>query len=277
MIIKLLYPFANVMGLYFPVGKLQDGGTCEFATKTCLKECIALKNGTPENIIGYKSKEEIYHFFIENEAEIIVKQIIIELIESKCKILNWFASGDCPKDLTQKIFEIIKSLNKSGIVQNGFTRNIQLIKRINKLEKNKTILSFEKNGYGYFDNIYIDSPPDDLRIFLTFEKPNKQKELGTTDEYHLRYAIIDTFKTEIFCLIGVPDYKTGEVGLYKYYNQEVRNMYTVCGISVDSGGYHLEHKISEKIIIHQHLDCRKCYAEKTGCFMEIRKETNQED
>jgi hypothetical protein len=104
---KLLYPFANVMGLFFPVGKLQNGGTCEFATKKCLERCCAHLPGAGLRI-GYEKKKESYDFFLKNSFKEITKQILSELTVGECKIFTWFASGDCPSFLTFKFSNVVK-------------------------------------------------------------------------------------------------------------------------------------------------------------------------
>ena len=127
-ITKLLYPFANVMGIFFPVGRLKDNGTCEFATNECLKNCIAIKN--KKECIGYTSKENIYQFFQNENVTNICIQLCLELDRNNCNIIAWFASGDCPSYMTDKIVKIIEKLQERKIVQCGFTRNINLWEKI---------------------------------------------------------------------------------------------------------------------------------------------------
>ena len=100
---QLLHPFANAMGVFFPTGDVMDGGTCDFATETCKKECCAKREGAA-TVIDRKQKELILKFFVENSVDEIVIKIISELQTKKNSfILSWFASGDCPKLLTDKI------------------------------------------------------------------------------------------------------------------------------------------------------------------------------
>uniref|UniRef100_A0A6M3L435 Uncharacterized protein n=1 Tax=viral metagenome TaxID=1070528 RepID=A0A6M3L435_9ZZZZ len=141
--IRITYPFANVMGLFFPVGKLEDGGTCEFATPKCLKKCCAHTPGAG-TIIGHEKKQEAYNFFLRNSIATIVKQIRAELKETNCNIFTWFASGDCPAYLTMKFLNVIIKLDRAGVIQTGFTRNIELWKECKKLsDNNKTLLTVE--------------------------------------------------------------------------------------------------------------------------------------
>lgn len=137
--VKLLYPYANVMGLMFPVGKLEDGGTCQFATKICLVKCCAHLPGSGRKI-SFERKREIYDYFLVNSPETITQQLLNELKEAGCEIFTWFATGDCPGFLTGKYFAVVKALDQKGIIQTGFTRNNELWRRCQKLSENSKIL-----------------------------------------------------------------------------------------------------------------------------------------
>jgi len=140
---KILYTFAHVMGLFFPEGKIKNGGSCEFATNKCLKKCCAHKPGDGQKI-KFEKKEKIFQFFIENPIDQIFDQIVLELRNSNCEIFSWFASGDCPSKLTTKLFEIIQKLDEVKIIQSGFTRNKKLWKLCKKLSSNcKVLLTIE--------------------------------------------------------------------------------------------------------------------------------------
>jgi len=40
---KVLRPSQNyVAGIFFPIGRLENGGTCQYASERCLEECYAL-------------------------------------------------------------------------------------------------------------------------------------------------------------------------------------------------------------------------------------------
>lgn len=120
---KILYPFSGVAGIFFPIGRIKDEGTCEFATERCLKECAALKNAFDETIVGHEAKVATYKFMISHSVLDVCQQIIKEMRELGCKILYWFASGDCLRRHTDKIGRIMKHLSIEGIIQCGFTRN----------------------------------------------------------------------------------------------------------------------------------------------------------
>jgi len=139
---QMLYPFANVMGLFFPVGKLENGGTCEFATAKCLKKCCANAPGAGKKI-GFKKKQECFNYFLNNSSIKIAAQILTELENADCEIFTWFASGDCPSFLILKFFAVIKELDKKGVIQTGFTRNQSLWEECRDLYNAKILLTIE--------------------------------------------------------------------------------------------------------------------------------------
>lgn len=120
-------PITIIMGrgseLSFPAGMVKDGGSCEFATATCLRFCKLQKTSIEKNAIKVLQK---------CQTEDIVRKIKKELIKDRSKLLHWFGSGDCPTALTDKVFSIIKRLDRDGVPQNGFTRNQQLWQLMSK-------------------------------------------------------------------------------------------------------------------------------------------------
>lgn len=236
--IKLLHPFAKVMGIYFPVGKLENGGTCEFATAECLKECIAFHPDAKDPKIPYEDKLSTYHYFSENSDEIIVKNIITELIESSCRIISWFVSGDCPTDLVYKIINVMLLLQNAGIVQCGFTRNREL----------HSDLYFKNKSYSDIDDWEM---PSDLRIVLTVENIEKARGEFKTDDVNDGYGRI---------IFGCPDYRNKKVNLYirdqSYYSCYDDYYYNKPDVEIVKN-----RKQSSE------LNCKKCYENKTGCFV----------
>jgi len=141
---RLLYNFANVMGIMFPSGKLENGGTCEFASRTCLKECCATACVSNKQIVGHTNKKKTYDAFLLNSVEIITQKISNELRENNCTVLTWFGCGDCPSFLTEKYFNIVKQIDELGFAQTGFTRNRKLWQLCKTLSATtKVILSIE--------------------------------------------------------------------------------------------------------------------------------------
>lgn len=146
---KLVYPFSGVAGIFFPVGKLDEGGTCEFASKKCLEVCGAFKNATATNKIEYEAKYNAFVDITQRKTHDIIWKIVKEVKELNSDILYWFASGDCPSEFTSRIAYIIEGLSYIIPVQIGFTRNQELWEKTNRL--------------------------DNVRIALTLEKPYKSK------------------------------------------------------------------------------------------------------
>jgi len=145
---NLIYRQGNYGSICFPYGKLKDGGSCQFATAKCLKNCSEQFNRQEWFRITYK-------YFKDNDSLAIYRQLVRELKEKKFKLLQWFDSGDCPTNLTHKIFGIMSELSKDGYVQCGFTRNKPLWEKANTLSRMRMGFTVEnesdikKNGlYG---------------------------------------------------------------------------------------------------------------------------------
>lgn len=172
--IKLVYPFSGVAGIHFPVGRLSDGGTCEFASEKCLKECAAFKNVTDINKIDYGDKCKTFEYITQGESKGIIWEIAKQVKEMETEILYWFASGDCSRKHTEKIAYIIKGLSFIIPVQIGFTRNKKLWKKVNEFKL------------------------DNVKIALTVESPYKSKIQQLTSSG----------------MVVVPNYDTGFIDLY---------------------------------------------------------------
>jgi len=141
---KILVPLHGVAAIFFPVGEIDKGGTCEFATKKCLKMCVALKNATDENIVGYETKLKVFEFITKMPLFLICNQIIEDLSQISSKLLYWFASGDCMGKHVKNISAIMEHLSLEGVIQCGFTRNKKLWKRTQKIQNVNIALTIEK-------------------------------------------------------------------------------------------------------------------------------------
>jgi len=172
---KLIYPFSGVAGIYFPVGKLTEGGTCEFASEKCLEVCAAFKNATDTNKIAYDTKCKIFTDITRCEAKNVIYKIAKEIKEMQMEVLYWFPSGDCPNEFTERITNIIEGLSFIIPEQIGFTRNQELWEKTNRLQL------------------------DNVRLALTLEKPYKSKLQGMLS----------------LGTIAVPNYNTGNIRLYR--------------------------------------------------------------
>lgn len=116
--------YDNVRAIYF---------RCDFVTKKCRANC------------GYKvNKFEEDVFKIESASNIKLR-IRDELRKYDCKILHWFATGDCPEDMTGKITSIMDWLSEEGFVQCGFTRNKKLWENVSPLRNIQLALTTESH------------------------------------------------------------------------------------------------------------------------------------
>jgi hypothetical protein len=226
---QILYPFAHVMGIFFPVGDLKDGGTCEFSTDVCKEKCCAISHKK----IGAnkKFKEGSLKYFKDNDADTIASQIHKELNESSSVILkpkflvSWFASGDCPSYLIDKIHQIILNIRNRGIIQNGMTRNKDLWNKIKDFE--------------------------DGRFLLTKEKTSSN-------------LTVEDFKDDEEGLYSIPNYDSGTIDIVKYVNHTIR-ISRGCGGGYYTDHIIKNQYIKSK---EKYLDlnCRKCFEKRIGCF-----------
>ena len=133
---KILYNsgVGRVLSIFFPSGKIKDGGSCCFATPKCLKYCESSKNN--------KKERDIFKYITERDNLEVFNKILDELKNDK--FLFWFASGDCPPKYTTKIAALIKALSKRDVVQLGFTRNKELWKSLSKVDECYIVLTTEK-------------------------------------------------------------------------------------------------------------------------------------
>lgn len=130
---KILRPFTGTGAIFFPIG-IPPVGTCENATKNCLKNCYQLNPRYPdydeEILISQNEKQLIYKFIIESDIETIFNKFKSELNGLQTPILHWFGSGDCLMKDLEKISLIIERIKKDeNIIQMGFTRNVSLWNR----------------------------------------------------------------------------------------------------------------------------------------------------
>jgi len=226
---SIIHPFSGVGAVFFPVGPLSKGGTCEFATDTCLRECAALKYATEENKIPYKDKKTAYRFITINNANLVTVQILKELHRMNTKILYWFASGDCPGKNTGRVANTIKNLHDCGIIQQGFTRNVELWLRVRE-ERNVHMVLTVENWKDILDEW-------------------KTVGLGNVFAY--------------------PDYQTGEVVIiqYDWECREPKYRYR-CG-SISTGGAPTWRESTCAYVakeIKREANCQRCYDESVGCF-----------
>ena len=201
---KILYKHAEVAAVFWPVGKLKEGGTCEFLTEQCLKNC-------PEYYDPSQIKKDAIEYMISKPTLTVTSQITKEMGNMGVNQLHWFASGDCPKKHTGRIVKIIKRLSKVGKIQNGFTRNQSLWEKVNA-----------------FDNV---------RIALTVDtKVVKEKKQTVQRVREAMFKAVGA-PSEDQGPICVPDYKKGRIAIYTSYSEETgRHVMSGCGSNFVSTG-----------------------------------------
>lgn len=121
---SILHMDSDIPSVYFPIGKPEDGGTCEFATRKCIEYC-------PSGQVINDHEKHALAYFKRYTAGTVFKRLIknfesLAAIPYNARMIQWFAWGDCPSDLTGKIAEIILRIRDEGIPQYGFTRNKML-------------------------------------------------------------------------------------------------------------------------------------------------------
>ncbi len=163
---SLLYKQGTYGSICFPYKK-----SCEFATKKCLVQCS-------DRYCDSTLAEKTFEAFKRCTALQLFTTINTEMKDNDYKLLAWFDSGDCPKDMTDKVIELIFQFHEKGYSQIGFTRNKKLWKAVRGL--------YEKDE-GYSDI------KTKTRFLLTVERGRK-----ITDEGY--YAIPD-YKKQRVCIL----------------------------------------------------------------------------
>jgi len=201
---KILYKHAEVAAVFWPVGKLKEGGTCEFSTEQCLEHCCEYYD--PSQL-----KKDVFEYMITKPLLTVSSRIAQEMANMGVSQIHWFASGDCPKKHTTRIVKVIRRLSKLGKIQNGFTRNQRLWEKVNTFKK--------------------------VRIALTVDTKVEKDKKQTVQ--HVREAMFKAVGelSEDQGPICVPDYKKGQISLYTSYSKETgRHVMSSCGSSFVSTG-----------------------------------------
>ena len=121
---RIVFLDGRIPSIYFPTGRAEDGGSCDFATAECLENCPSCQVTNPH-------EQRAFQAFQTLSADALVKWIredLEALEEYSLDILQWFAWGDCPMTMTRLVAQVMKHLSGGGrdLVQYGFTRNIEL-------------------------------------------------------------------------------------------------------------------------------------------------------
>jgi len=127
---RILHMDSDIPSVFFPIGKLSDGGTCEFATSQCMELC---PSGGEDEINEHE--RFAYNFFKTHTDAEILKKMLEDyefLLREKynAHMIQWFTWGDCPSKLTQTVVSTVMSIENKGIPQYGFTRNEELWKAV---------------------------------------------------------------------------------------------------------------------------------------------------
>ena len=71
---------SGIAGVFFPIGKIDKGGTCQYSTTECLRECYAMKKEYDETVnIPEREKHKFLDFFIGNPIISVCNEIIKEM------------------------------------------------------------------------------------------------------------------------------------------------------------------------------------------------------
>lgn len=108
---ELLLNFNDRSEVVFPPGVKGNGGTCDFMTPQCAKECRL-----EQNVFQKSTYEKFKQMNVADIARTIKE-------EARGHIIEWFVTGDCPADLTEKISQVMLLLHGDRFSQHGFTRN----------------------------------------------------------------------------------------------------------------------------------------------------------
>lgn len=119
---RLVFMDGMFPAIFFPVGKPEDGGSCAYLTDHCLQYCPAQETNRHEI--------RALEFFKENDISTIVDRILEDMNLYNIMHLYWWPWGDCLPEMTDKISEIMLDLSEIGLLQNGYTRNLELWKTI---------------------------------------------------------------------------------------------------------------------------------------------------
>ena len=131
---RILHLDSDIPSVFFPIGRLSEGGSCEFASELCTAHCPS--GGVEEVTEGEKFT---YNYFRKHGFKAILKKILVDFsvltnLPRNAKVIQWFAWGDCTQELTEKISILMLRIRDIGIPKYGFTRNKMLWEMIPKSE-----------------------------------------------------------------------------------------------------------------------------------------------
>jgi len=170
---KLVHDDGKVPSIFFPAGTPAKGGTCEFATPMCLERC-------PSDVRPNALEQWIYVQFREQRADELARTIFMELLDRNKLFLQWFAWGDCPAALTEKVAWIIGQLKEENVTQCGFTRNDPLWRKVKGITRIGLTVEDQDKVVDYCKAYGVVGKPDyetgKVHIYYGIERV----EVGTT-------------------------------------------------------------------------------------------------
>lgn len=196
---KILRPISGTAGVFFPIGKIVNRGTCEFATNKCLENCVALLDFDYDEEYRVSDKKEIYLQFMNRTAYELCPIIFEEMKGLQTNMLQWFASGDCTSQDEGKIIDIMKVLKaETQVIQFGFTRNKYLWEAVRDIIK--IVLTCETVDDIPYEEGYIYAVPDYKKnITLLYKMENKERRyVGGCGSVYLEDRFLPK-KVESFC------------------------------------------------------------------------------
>jgi len=234
----ILYNAYGYGVVFFPKGLPKKGGTCEFATKACLKYC---REETNDFMI------EAHNFITKEDIGEVIGRLVKELKKLDATLLYWFESGDCEKKHTQRITSIMKGLASFGFMQHGHTRNVKLWKAVKDVKNIWLALTVEVPNTNLL--------PKDLGLYAV----PIYKENYTI--YACKYKGYDKkeTKTRVWGGCGGSYIHTDT----KYIPKNKVYKFSECDARF------LKDLTKDKIY---EANCRMCLDKRRGCFIEIPKE-----
>ncbi len=134
---RLIYSYDTYASIFFPPGRLADGGTCEFATPLCLQECYERPNAW---------EVRTYDYMVSHAPGTVSATLLADMEALDVDLLFWFDAGDCPHKHTGHILAIMRLIARAGVVQIGFTRNVELWRSTQAITNTRMVLTCEKGA-----------------------------------------------------------------------------------------------------------------------------------
>ncbi len=180
---KLIRNDGDVPTIFFPAGRAKFGGSCEFTTRKCRKRCWYDEFSTAV-------EKDVLKAFKETSASDLLRQLTDEVVETNVWHLQWFASGDCPVDMTTKIAWLIQQLStiEPDMYQCGFTRNRPLWRMLPPTGKVRFVLTVEsmRSAKAMCEEGIVGIPDYDIGFVNLYQ--GMEKVAASTEEKRIRHC-----------------------------------------------------------------------------------------